>query len=53
MFYITVVYIVCQYWLIFDFSLIEPCDGCAAPYGYKNIMRLSQDTSKFAVLKYL
>lgn len=34
---------------IYYFSLIEPCDGCAAPYGYKNIMRLSQDTSHFAV----
>ncbi|KOC60198.1 Integrin beta-PS [Habropoda laboriosa] len=31
-------------------SLIEPCDGCAAPYGYKNIMTLSQDTSHFANL---
>ncbi|KAG7207279.1 hypothetical protein KM043_008951 [Ampulex compressa] len=31
-------------------SLEEPCDGCAAPYGYKNIMRLSQDTSRFADL---
>nr|XP_031838530.1 integrin beta-PS-like [Nomia melanderi] len=31
-------------------SLIEPCDGCAAPYGYKNIMTLSQDTSHFASL---
>ncbi|KAK0178527.1 hypothetical protein PV327_007409 [Microctonus hyperodae] len=31
-------------------SLIEPCDGCAAPYGYKNVMRLSTDTSAFASL---
>ncbi|XP_006623005.1 integrin beta-PS [Apis dorsata] len=31
-------------------SLKEPCDGCAAPYGYKNIMTLSQDTSHFASL---
>ncbi|KAL6266943.1 hypothetical protein P5V15_000028 [Pogonomyrmex californicus] len=31
-------------------SLIEPCDRCASPYGYRNIMRLSQDTSKFAGL---
>ncbi|KAK2580997.1 hypothetical protein KPH14_006050 [Odynerus spinipes] len=30
--------------------LVEPCDGCAAPYGYKNIMRLSQDTRHFAGL---
>lgn len=35
----------------FNFSLVEPCDGCAAPYGYKNIMRLSQDTRHFAVRK--
>ncbi|XP_012282811.1 integrin beta-PS [Orussus abietinus] len=31
-------------------ALAEPCPGCAAPYGYKNIMRLSQDTSHFAGL---
>ena len=29
--------------------LLEPCDGCAAPYGYKHHMRLSIDTSTFAV----
>lgn len=31
------------------FRLINPCDECAAPYGYKNVMRLSQDTSMFSV----
>ncbi|XP_034949317.1 integrin beta-PS [Chelonus insularis] len=31
-------------------ALKEPCDGCAAPYGYKNVMRLSTDTSEFASL---
>merc|ERR1712117_422728 len=29
-------------------KLEEPCDGCAAPYGYKHHMRLSTDTSTFA-----
>ena len=29
--------------------LIEPCDGCAAPYGYKHHMKLSTDTSAFSV----
>lgn len=29
-------------------NLIEPCTGCAAPYGYKNIMPLSSDTTTFA-----
>ena len=26
-------------------KLKEPCDGCAAPYGFKHHMRLSTDTS--------
>jgi len=29
-------------------KLEEPCDGCAAPYGYKHHMRLSSDTTSFA-----
>ncbi|XP_014230256.1 integrin beta-PS [Trichogramma pretiosum] len=29
-------------------ALIEPCDGCAAPYGYRNHMPLSQNTRRFA-----
>ncbi|KAI5745133.1 hypothetical protein M8J76_008482 [Diaphorina citri] len=28
--------------------LLEPCAGCAAPYGYHNVMSLSQDTSRFS-----
>ncbi|XP_052750647.1 integrin beta-PS [Galleria mellonella] len=28
-------------------SLISPCDGCAAPYGFKNQMSLSKDTDFF------
>ncbi|XP_026495256.1 integrin beta-PS [Vanessa tameamea] len=28
-------------------NLISPCDGCAAPYGYKNQMSLSNDTDFF------
>jgi integrin beta 1 len=28
--------------------LEEPCDGCAAPYGYRNHMPLSQNTTRFA-----
>ncbi|CAG9783687.1 unnamed protein product [Diatraea saccharalis] len=27
--------------------LISPCDGCAAPYGFKNQMSLSNDTDYF------
>lgn len=30
-------------------SLREPCAGCAAPYGYRNVMPLSTDTYRFAV----
>lgn len=30
-------------------SLKEPCAGCAAPYGYHNVMELSTDTHRFAV----
>ena len=29
--------------------LEEPCDGCAAPYGYHNIMPLTTDVQYFAV----
>lgn len=29
-------------------KLEEPCEGCAAPYGFKHHMRLSTDTSSFA-----
>ena len=29
--------------------LREPCDGCAAPYGYKNHMSLTDDTDGFEV----
>ena len=29
------------------FRLIEPCTGCAAPYGFKNHMPLNTDTSGF------
>merc|ERR1719297_174751 len=29
-------------------KLEEPCEGCAAPYGYKHHMRLSSDTTTFA-----
>merc|ERR1719334_2578202 len=30
-------------------KLQEPCDGCAAPYGFKHHMQLSTDTSSFAM----
>lgn len=29
-------------------KLLEPCDGCAAPYGYKHHMPLNTDTSAFS-----
>ncbi|XP_029711058.1 integrin beta-PS isoform X1 [Aedes albopictus] len=29
-------------------KLEHPCDGCEAPYGYKNHMSLSVDTSRFS-----
>ena len=31
------------------FRLEEPCDGCAAPYGFRHIMPLTIDTRTFAV----
>lgn len=31
-------------------KLLEPCTKCAAPYGYKHIMSLSDDTSRFSGL---
>jgi hypothetical protein len=30
-------------------SLKEPCPGCAAPYGFHNVMALSTNTYRFAV----
>lgn len=30
-------------------SLHEPCPGCEAPYGYRNVMALSTNTHLFAV----
>ncbi|XP_037807602.1 integrin beta-PS-like isoform X2 [Lucilia sericata] len=29
-------------------KLISPCDGCEPPYGFKNVMSLSTDTSRFS-----
>lgn len=29
-------------------NLVSPCDGCEAPYGYHNVMKLSTDTRRFA-----
>lgn len=29
--------------------LASPCDGCEAPYGYRNHMPLSTDTAEFSV----
>lgn len=29
--------------------LEHPCDGCEAPYGYRNHMNLSQATAEFSV----
>ena len=29
--------------------MIETCDGCAAPYGYRHNMPLTIDTNLFAV----
>ncbi|CAH0754478.1 unnamed protein product [Bemisia tabaci] len=31
-------------------NLVEPCTACAAPYGFQNVMSLSQNTSLFAGL---
>ena len=31
-------------------KLVEPCEGCAAPYGFKHHMRLSTDTSGISTL---
>ena len=33
----------------FYYRLEEPCDGCAAPYGFRHIMPLTTDTTSFAV----
>ena len=37
---------VCMYVL---FSLITPCEGCVAPYGFHNQMPLTDDTAQFQV----
>lgn len=37
----------CNIFFFSHFRLREPCQGCAAPYGFKNHMQLSTDTSKF------
>ncbi|XP_021913854.1 integrin beta-PS isoform X1 [Zootermopsis nevadensis] len=29
-------------------NLIEPCTGCAAPYGFRNIMSLSNNANRFS-----
>lgn len=39
----------CHVRKITNFRLQHPCDGCEAPYGFKNVMGLSMDTTKFAV----
>ena len=40
----------CSSVLLFSlFRLEEPCDGCAAPYGFRHIMPLTIDTRTFAV----
>lgn len=31
------------------YRLQQPCEGCEAPYGYKNHMKLNMDTKQFAV----
>ena len=36
-------------WFLKRSRLEEPCDGCAAPYGYHNIMPLTTDVQYFAV----
>ena len=42
----------CSSVLLFSlFRLEEPCDGCAAPYGFRHIMPLTIDTRTFAVRK--
>ena len=40
-------------WMIsvIECSLLEPCTGCAAPYGFINAMPLSTNTDSFAVRK--
>lgn len=40
--------VVMPYVSIVPKNLNSPCDGCAAPYGYKNVMSLSQDTNAFS-----
>lgn len=32
-----------------EHRLLHPCDGCEAPYGYRNHMTLSNDTANFSV----
>lgn len=31
------------------YRLQHPCDGCEAPYGFRNLMKLDTDTKQFAV----
>jgi len=35
--------------LILMCRLTSPCDGCAAPYGFKNQLNLTEDTARFKV----
>ncbi len=35
--------------LRYVFRLEEPCDGCAAPYGFQHAMPLSENTNTFSV----
>jgi len=30
--------------------LMSPCDGCAAPYGFRNQLILTEDTARFRVI---
>ena len=32
---------------MFEHRLDEPCTGCAAPYGFRNHMKLDTDSSEF------
>ncbi|XP_033219154.1 integrin beta-PS isoform X2 [Belonocnema kinseyi] len=42
--------VVMPYVSIVPSQLLAPCQGCAAPYGFKHIMNLSQNTSLFVGL---
>lgn len=41
--------LIIEFSLCHPISLIAPCDNCAAPYGFKNVMALSKDTRFFSV----